>query len=59
MGYNVIVPVIDNGNDNILLGFPVKSRNFFLSKADLCHSLLSSQSRGNQIGGYDPFRVRV
>ena len=38
MGYNVIVPVIDNGNDNILPIFAIKSRISILLKKDLCHS---------------------
>ena len=42
--YNVIVPVIDNGNDNILLRIVIKSRICILLKTDLCHSLLNSQS---------------
>ena len=44
IGYNVIVPVIDNGNDNILLGIALKSRKCILMNTDLCHSLFGNHS---------------
>jgi hypothetical protein len=51
MGYNVIVPVIDNGNDNILPRFAIKSRISILLKKDVCHSSFGWEGQAHIASG--------